>query len=345
MGDKSKVTILLPVWNGEAYLQQCVESVLSQGLSDWKLLIGDNGSTDGTIAYLDTLDDARISVFKHPRNLGIFGNLNFLLQRCRTDLAFVLCSDDFLHDNGLETIVEEWAGSAEGKGFMRFNWTPRQDANALLRLACDRISNSVAAVDSDLYFFLFGNVPGNLSNVAFDARHLSAAGGFREDLPYAGDFEAWSRMGRTHGFEVRRDRVSHIRRHENVASNYLNKRGELVGQSYEVLSEIYRGLSERYPNRLLRLHGTLSQTTRQIDAGLKAVLKTGKPDYLEQIWRHRNQAWCFGWVGCCLAYLVTFGGRHFTEMAPRRILALNDRRQKQAERSIEDERVDGIHSK
>ena len=70
------ISILTPVWNGLPYIKECVDSVFAQEFQDWELIISDNGSTDGTRDYLDTLKDQRVRIFKQEKNLGIDGNLN-----------------------------------------------------------------------------------------------------------------------------------------------------------------------------------------------------------------------------------------------------------------------------
>src|SRR6266571_6783008 len=54
------ISIIIPTFNREQYLREAVQSVLAQTYDRWELLIVDDGSTDGTRAYLDTLTDRRI---------------------------------------------------------------------------------------------------------------------------------------------------------------------------------------------------------------------------------------------------------------------------------------------
>ena len=68
-----KVSILVPVFNGEKYLAECIESVLAQDFADFEILIADNGSTDGTRAIIEELavKDQRIRWWTNPSNLGL----------------------------------------------------------------------------------------------------------------------------------------------------------------------------------------------------------------------------------------------------------------------------------
>ena len=78
-----RISVLMPVYKGIPYIPEAVESVLAQDEQDWELVISDNGSTDSTRDYLSTLQDPRIRVHLQQANLGIFGNLNFLLAQAQ----------------------------------------------------------------------------------------------------------------------------------------------------------------------------------------------------------------------------------------------------------------------
>jgi glycosyltransferase involved in cell wall biosynthesis len=103
---KPVVSILLPVFNGEKYLKQTVESVLAQTFGDWELFVGDNASTDATRAIIESYRDPRIRVHRHATNIGLAPNWDFLLQNARGDYACVLGADDIFAPEHLERKVE-----------------------------------------------------------------------------------------------------------------------------------------------------------------------------------------------------------------------------------------------
>lgn len=75
-----KVSVIVPVYNAEKYLQECVDSILRQTLADLELILVDDGSTDSSPALCDWYaeQDARVKVIHKPngraasaRNAGI----------------------------------------------------------------------------------------------------------------------------------------------------------------------------------------------------------------------------------------------------------------------------------
>lgn len=71
MKSSPQVSVIIPAYNADRFLSRCVDSVLAQSLSDWELVIVDDGSTDGTPQLADTLarSDERIEVV-HQENRG-----------------------------------------------------------------------------------------------------------------------------------------------------------------------------------------------------------------------------------------------------------------------------------
>src|SRR5579862_1869301 len=188
------ISIVMPTYNGMKHLEQAVNSVLAQQNQDWELIISDDCSKDETPAYLKTLKDPRIKVHFQPKNVGIFGNLNFAVSQARNELIQILCQDDYFVDDGaLDRLLREWADLPPEVAFLRCNHI--QDSTSSHSLFEGQVLPSIVKPDkSDLYFFIFGCIPGNLSNVSVRTEAVKRAGWFRTDMPYAGDFEFWSRL-------------------------------------------------------------------------------------------------------------------------------------------------------
>jgi glycosyltransferase involved in cell wall biosynthesis len=89
----TKVTVLMTVYNGMPFVQQAVQSILDQTLTDWRCVIVNDGSSDGTSNYLESLNDERI-VIVHQANAGISVALNNGLEHCATPYIARLDADD-----------------------------------------------------------------------------------------------------------------------------------------------------------------------------------------------------------------------------------------------------------
>lgn len=82
---RPRVSIGLPVYNGENYLRQGLESLLGQTYTDFELIIADNASTDSTeeICRGYAGDDPRIRYFRHESNRGASYNFNYVVHQAR----------------------------------------------------------------------------------------------------------------------------------------------------------------------------------------------------------------------------------------------------------------------
>lgn len=241
---KPAISIVTPVWNGLPYIKECVESVLSQDFQDWEFIISDNGSTDGTRDYLDTLTDPRIQTYKQEKNLGIDGNLNFLFSKATADIAYTLCADDYLYAGAITKVMEEWKVVPPGTGFIGFNWKEVIKHSINAKFSYEVLPKVMQPGFAQLAFFLFGNLPGNLSNVSPSVSAVVTGGGFDEGYRLAGDYEIWARLSRTHTMVLSDTETCYVRRHEGVATNYLNKQGQLFNEHIRIYEKFVEELSE-----------------------------------------------------------------------------------------------------
>jgi glycosyltransferase involved in cell wall biosynthesis len=96
-----EVSVIMSVYNGILYLPEAVDSILKQTLQDFKFLIINDGSTNGTEDYLTRLTDQRVQVAKGPhRGLGVA--LNIGISMCKTEFLDRMDADDIALPTRLE---------------------------------------------------------------------------------------------------------------------------------------------------------------------------------------------------------------------------------------------------
>jgi glycosyltransferase involved in cell wall biosynthesis len=92
-----RVTVLMPVYNGEAFLHEAITSVLSQTFGDFELLVINDGSTDRSVAIADSTHDPRIRIIDNEKNRGLIYSLNKGLDLARGEyIARMDCDDTSL---------------------------------------------------------------------------------------------------------------------------------------------------------------------------------------------------------------------------------------------------------
>lgn len=88
------VTVLMPVHNGEKYLREAVDSILSQGFRDFEFLAVDDGSTDRSLEILKSYEGPRFRVVRHRKNRGLIRTLNESFASIRTKYVARMDCDD-----------------------------------------------------------------------------------------------------------------------------------------------------------------------------------------------------------------------------------------------------------
>ena len=225
-----RVTVLMPVFNGESHVRASIESMLAQTFGDFELLIVDDGSTDATSAIAHEYRDPRVRVMSFDRNRGLATALNAGLEATRTPLIARQDADDLSERDRLAVQVEEFE---------------RDPSLALIGSQATTIDESgrcIGIVRRPLeprtirWYSLLDN-PFIHSSVMYSRDAVRALGGF--DLaydPFSQDWELWSRL---------------IRRH---ASRNLDAR--LV--AYRVTHGSIMAMTEHASDSQARFHGIVS---------------------------------------------------------------------------------------
>lgn len=104
----SLVSVIVPVYNVEAFLDECIKSVVVQTYENWELILVNDGSKDNSPKICDQWadKDERIKVF-HQENGGLSEARNAGLKHCKGEYIVFLDSDDYLMPNGIEYLLEK----------------------------------------------------------------------------------------------------------------------------------------------------------------------------------------------------------------------------------------------
>lgn len=234
-----KISVLVPVYNVEVYLEQCIQSLLAQTFQDMEIVCIDDGSTDNSGRILDryAATDERIKVI-HKENTGYGNSMNVALDHAIGDYIAILESDDFAEPDMLQKLYEvavKQSLDVVKADYYNYRNGVNVPGNRLRdfpkgRVLCPgkypEILNLADTIWSCLYRRNF--------LLAHDIRFHETPGASYQDISFA--IQVWLHAGRVYFME---DAVLHYRRDNPGAS--MNNPSKLfcVFDEYEWIEEKY----------------------------------------------------------------------------------------------------------
>ena len=208
-----RVSWLIPVYNGEAFLAEALESVLTQDFTDFEVVVVDDGSTDGTAGILadHAARDPRIKVIAQP-NGGIVSALNTGLARCRGEFVARMDADDVALPHRLSfqvawldahpgcVLVGGYAVSRDAAGKVTHRTTGGRHRRTDLGVFPPRICVSMHPL------------------ITLRRSALEAVGAYRADHPHAEDYDLFIRLAAHGTLDNPAQDVLVYRRHEGAIS-------------------------------------------------------------------------------------------------------------------------------
>ena len=208
------ITVLMPVFNGEKYLRQAIDSVLSQTLRDFEFWIIDDSSTDGTGKILESYQDRRIRIFRNDTNIGLAASLNEFMGHIQTKYIARMDSDDislpkrfekqvrFMEDSPDIGICGTWIGVfGDKKSIIRYPEHNEQIRIDLL-FSCP-LAHPTIMMRKDVRDRL---------NILYRIDHAAAQ-----------DYELWSRISESVRFANLQEVLLHYREHRDQAGKSKTK--------------------------------------------------------------------------------------------------------------------------
>ena len=99
---KPLISAILPVYNGEKFLRQSLDSIMNQTFKDFELVIVDDGSKDSSMKIIKSYKDKRIRLLKNKKNLGSRAAINKAIKNSKGKYIAVCTQDDVFHPKRFE---------------------------------------------------------------------------------------------------------------------------------------------------------------------------------------------------------------------------------------------------
>jgi glycosyltransferase involved in cell wall biosynthesis len=241
-----RISLILPVFNGERWLRQCIQSALDQTLTDFELLVGDDASVDRSRGIIARFSDSRIRVYLSDANVGLFANLNRLLREAKAPLVRFLCQDDALDPFA---VAEEVAYLEAHPGIVLSVCQAREiDEGGTAICEWSRSSDGPIVYSSaiGLQLLLYhGCIAGNLSTMCAPRALLEEVGGFDETYRLAGDYDLVVRLCQRGPIVDLQKTLVNIRRHDGRLSLSKPARSGFVNETRRIRAQLIPMLRQK----------------------------------------------------------------------------------------------------
>lgn len=204
------VSIIIPAYNAEQYLQAAIESALGQSYPNKEIIVVSDGSTDRTVEIANGFGLPVRCIEKE--NGGVSSARNAGIEGAKGDYVAFLDADDIWRPAKLERQLRKLVGSDDDVSHTAFSVVDE----GLVEIEVTSCG-SVPVKTED--FFLLGNIVGTPSTVVAKRTLFEEIGGFDQNLSYCADWEMWMRLSTVSSFAYVEEPLVLYRQHEENMSN------------------------------------------------------------------------------------------------------------------------------
>ena len=230
-----QISVILPIYNGEMYLAEAIDSILSQTYHDFELIIINDCSSDRTPEILSTYTDDRIRIVNNPSNLKLSRSLNKGIELARGQLIARMDADDISLPERFEKQI----------AFLERNPEIGVVGSQLKKI--DENGNFSGYISRELLpeilrWELFFGPPLGHPSVMMRADILKTVGGYSNDLLVAVDYELWTRLIKITRFANLPEPLVLYRKHpETMSSKYHLEQSWTANRLQEQVQSDYIG--------------------------------------------------------------------------------------------------------
>lgn len=193
---KANIITVIPVYNGERFILETLQSVARQKVRPDRLIVLDNCSTDGTARVVQEFKEFPCEYIRNPKNLGLFGNCNRALEFApETRYLHLLCADDLVEPEFYERLARDLEDCA---GFgLAYSLDERIDENNAPLSMSGKADGRTEVIPRDVFLARKAEIANQaFSGSLVKTNYSPAPCQFRLDMPILADVAFWADWGR-----------------------------------------------------------------------------------------------------------------------------------------------------
>lgn len=187
------ISVIIPVYNGEATIKETIQSVLEQTFTDFELIVIDDGSQDSTFAVVSSIPDSRLKVFPYP-NAGLAASRNRGISQATGEYISFIDADDLWVPDKLEEQLK--AIQTNLQAGVAYSWTNWIDETGKFIRTGGHITENGKVYEK----LLLRDFVESGSNPLIRTKALAEVGGFDQSLPAVEDWDMWLRLAQIYEF-------------------------------------------------------------------------------------------------------------------------------------------------
>ncbi|MEW4925271.1 glycosyltransferase [Algibacter sp. 2305UL17-15] len=254
----SKISVVLPVYNVEAYIEACIDSLLLQSVQDFEIIVIDDCSTDNTINLIESYKDSRIIIIEKDSNKGLIDSLNLGFEMARGTYIARMDGDDISMPNRFEKQLQVLENNPEidvcGCWLQEFGKT-----NNIIRHK---------ETHDEIVTNMLSSCAMSLGTVMIRRKAITGVK-FNENKKHVEDYDFWSRIAWSCTFYNIQEVLYHYRIHDTQVST-IHKQIQLDGDVAIKLS-LFKKLNYNtnvFPDELITKMLVLNKPVTLTDFGL-----------------------------------------------------------------------------
>jgi glycosyltransferase involved in cell wall biosynthesis len=214
MSDRPLVSVVIPLYNGMAYLQESLHSVLTQTYPNVEIVITDGGSTDGSREWLESFTTNLVVKGFLPDGSGAAANWTHACELSRGKYVKLLCQDDLIYPNALASQVEDLESFPSARiAFAQRDMIDAKGAILSRKRGCQGVPEGfVSGHEALLAGYRAGtNIYGEPEAVLFERDAMLEALPWTDTEPFLLDMFFYSKILSKHPAVIRKEAVGAFR--------------------------------------------------------------------------------------------------------------------------------------